>query len=161
LSARLPDGPRTPTPATAARRRGRACPPGQTPATPPRTSPPPTHPTPFDRGRPANDPGAAARAEAEPTEPDLGLWSQVLGRAPSARPGRARPRRGRPPARLRRTASGRRVGRRAGGSPRGGARGPGRARPAAGLACTDRGLSQPCLEPEARQERRGGKDHDV
>jgi hypothetical protein len=67
-AVRLSDGPRTPTPAPAARRRGRACPPGQTPAPPPWTAPPPTCPTPFDRGRPASDPGAAARSEAEPME---------------------------------------------------------------------------------------------
>jgi hypothetical protein len=64
----LSDGPRAPTPASAARRRSRACPPRQTPAPPPWTAPRPTDPPPFDRGRQASNPGTAASNEAEPME---------------------------------------------------------------------------------------------
>ena len=58
-AARLSDGPRAPTPAPAARRRGRACPPAQTPAPPPGTSP----------GPPTRRHSTEARLRATPARP--------------------------------------------------------------------------------------------
>ena len=70
----LSDGPRAPTPATVARRRGRACPPGQTPASPPGTAP-----VPLTR-RHSTEAGLQA-TPARPRAPKPSQWNDQLSRS--------------------------------------------------------------------------------
>jgi hypothetical protein len=70
----LSDGPRAPTPATVARRRGRACPPGQTPASPPGTAP-----VPLTR-RHSTEAGLQA-TPARPRAPKPSQWNDQRSRS--------------------------------------------------------------------------------
>ena len=89
-AARLSDGPRAPTPAPAARRRGRACPPGQTPAPPPGTAPgPPTRRHSTEAGRRATPARPCASKPSRWNDQRSRSWPLRLGAASSPRRARS------------------------------------------------------------------------